>query len=799
MSLEPLSNVAVFNVSKTVSVVSNEQGVVNLEAFKNTDTLIFQHPAYSYIFFTKQQLKQMNFKMQLEKNVQMLGEVVLSASKFEEKRRDVPMRMEVIDIRDAVVFNPQTSADYLQSTGNIMVQKSQLGGGSPVIRGFEANKVLLVVDGVRMNNAIYRSGHLQNSITIDNEILERTEIIFGPGAVIYGSDALGGVMHFYTKTPELAQSDSSVNSKFNGLVRYSSANREQTAHFNFQAGFKKLALVTGITHNDFHDLRVGTERNSEYPGFGVLNYYHGVTSGGGDTLLINEDSNVMRNTGYTQVNLLQKLLYQPNPKLGFILNIQYSSSSIINRFDKLNDMVGDTLKYAEWYYGPQNRLFTSLSANINDPNKFLDKGSIVVGYQKLMENRTTRKFLDTNRIVRDEAVRVYSLNIDFYKKVDSSKNFQYGIEATYNDVASNAYSQNIFDSSTAFATTRYPDGGSNVQAYAAYFAYKWVLNPKSILNAGIRYNQSILLSKFADTSTYKLPFNSISNNTSAFNGSIGLVVRPTPKWQLNLLASSGFRSPNVDDMGKVFAKDEFVTVPNDQLLPENLYSGEIGILRLLGDRGSSIQASAYYSYLTNAIVKREFKLNGQDSIKYDGEMLKVVANTNTGEAIIYGGFLKADLQLSAHLRFISTLSYTYGEDLVERVPLSHISPAFGKTTLSYNFGRWEALKPIDLTIYSYYHGWKHRSDYSPSNVDNLEEATIDGTPAWYTLNVMSSYTWKIKSHHDLEELIMRGLPKDRTIVFQFGVENILDRHYKPFASGISGPGRNFILSLRAYL
>ena len=92
----------------------------------------------------------------------------------------------------------------LAQTGEVFVQKSQMGGGSPVIRGFEANKVLIVVDGVRLNNAIYRSGHLQNVITLEPSELESAEIVFGPGSVIYGSDALGGVMDFHTREPRFA-------------------------------------------------------------------------------------------------------------------------------------------------------------------------------------------------------------------------------------------------------------------------------------------------------------------------------------------------------------------------------------------------------------------------------------------------------------------------------------------------------------------------------------------------------------------------------------------------------------------
>ena len=260
-----LSDVAVFNKQQSISEMTNEKGVVDLKNFNDRDTLVFQHPAYVDLYFTKSELKSVDYKLNMLMEIQMLSEVVMSATKTEERKRDVPVRMEIISPSDMEFLNPQTAADMLQKTGKISVQKSQAGGGSPNLRGFEANKVLLVVDGVRMNNAIYRSGHLQNVITIDHASLERTEVIFGPGSVIYGSDAMGGVMHFYTQKPELAKSDSSLSSKINGSIRYSSVNKEQATHFGFQVGFKKLAILTSLTHHDFGDTKMGKVRSSRYP------------------------------------------------------------------------------------------------------------------------------------------------------------------------------------------------------------------------------------------------------------------------------------------------------------------------------------------------------------------------------------------------------------------------------------------------------------------------------------------------------------------------------------------------------
>ena len=139
----------------------------------------------------------------LENETDELSEVTLSISKSRVKKSRVAEKIEVITKKEIEFLAPQTTADLLAATPGVRVQKSQGGGGSPVIRGFEANRVLLVMDNVRMNNAIYRSGHLQNAITVDPQSLERTEVIFGPSSVIYGSDALGGIVHFYTKNPKI--------------------------------------------------------------------------------------------------------------------------------------------------------------------------------------------------------------------------------------------------------------------------------------------------------------------------------------------------------------------------------------------------------------------------------------------------------------------------------------------------------------------------------------------------------------------------------------------------------------------
>jgi hemoglobin/transferrin/lactoferrin receptor protein len=209
-----IKNVTIFNPSKTTGTTSNNLGIADISSFKKDEIIIFSHLSYANFSIRKSLLERKKFVVYLTKESEQLDEVVLSVFKSDEKLKRIAKQIEVVSFKDIQKISPQTSADLLASIPGIKVQKSQFGGGSPVLRGMESNRVLLVVDGVRMNNAIYRKGHLQNSITIAPNLLEKTEVLFGPSSVIYGSDALGGVIHYYTRTPKLSEKDTVKSSFF---------------------------------------------------------------------------------------------------------------------------------------------------------------------------------------------------------------------------------------------------------------------------------------------------------------------------------------------------------------------------------------------------------------------------------------------------------------------------------------------------------------------------------------------------------------------------------------------------------
>lgn len=707
----------------------------------------------------------------------LLNETVISANKSEEKKSDIPYTIEIIKAKDVEMMNPQTSADMLESTGAVFVQKSQMGAGSAVLRGFEANKVLMVVDGVRMNNAIYRGGHLQDVITIDNSMLDHTEIIFGPSSVMYGSDALGGVMHFFTKKPVFA--NDTMVAKANTFVRWSSANNEKTGHFDLNLGWKKIASLTSFTYSDFDDLRAGNNRDPVYDQAWTRDFYAQYIGNGKDSMMKNSDRNVQKFTGYSQYDLHQKFAIVQSENITHTVNVQYSNSSNIPRYDRLTDPgSGGNLKFAEWYYGPQERMLASAKTSVQSSSKLFNKMEVTLAYQKIGQERISRKFNNTIKKFQMENVTVYSLNADFMKQLNEKNVLHYGAEATHNDVQSNAYAIDILSTIETPADTRYPDGGSTMSSAAGYLTHRFNVSKKIILSEGVRFSASWLSSEFIDTTFFPFPFKNIKQNTTAVTGNIGIVIKPTHSWRISLVGSTGFRTPNVDDIGKVFDSSPVkrtLIVPNPNLKPETAYNGELGIEKTFME-SVRMNIAGWYTLLTNAIVVKNFRLNGADSVMYAGTMSKVQAPQNADDAYIYGisGTFIADF--NKYFSFKSTATYTYGRARDKAndsiVPLDHIPPLFGQTSLMFK------SKKINAEVYVRYNGWKELKNYSSGGEDNLEYATVFGMPAWTTINAMVSYK------------------PTKNISLNVGMENITDIHYRHFASGVSAPGRNLIVTVR---
>ncbi len=769
-TLQPIEGVLIYDKGQKNTLITNIKGEADISNF-NKDSLIFQIIGYQIEQLSFSDIESNNFVIMMSDKGYELKEMIVSANRFELEKNEVAQHVDIITSKQISFANQQTTGDLLQNTGNIMVQKSQAGGGSPIIRGFEANKVLMVVDGVRMNNAIYRGGHLQNIITLNNMELEKVEILYGAGSLMYGSDALGGVMSFYTKKPHLADTSGNMLVKVNALTRYSTANNEQTGHVDFNIGFKKFASLTSFTYSNFGDLMQGNNRNPFYGDFGKRDFYVKRVDGK-DSVFINDNVNLQKQSGYQQYNMMQKFLIKHNKNVNSIINLQYSTSSNIPRYDRLIQLSGGNPRTAQWYYGPQERLFAAYHLTLSNKNKLYSSANITLAYQQIEESRHDRRFNNVGLNHRTENLNIFSVNADFEKKLNKHT-IEYGIESVFNEVKSKAEKENIVTGEITSLDTRYPDGGSTMLFNGVYLTHHYKILDNLILSDGIRISQVQLESEFIDTTFYSFLDRKVSQNNIAPTVKLGLVYSPNT-WKFSLMGSSAFRAPNVDDMGKVFESvPGNIIVPNPNLKPEYTYNLDLGISKTFNIR-TTIGTNAYYTLYQNAIVIGNGQLNGNDSIVYQGQLSNVTTSVNKQEAYIYGvnAYLNADITNSFSL--YSTINYTYGRIKTDTTeyPLDHIPPVFGKTGLVLKLNKFRG------EFNAIYNGWKRKKDYNLIGEDNFASATPHGMPAWVTLNLNASYQI------------------NKSIQFQLGLENILDQNYKIFASGIHAPGRNLILTLK---
>ena len=786
VTMDPISGALLYQEledGRKKGIMSDINGAVSLSEFENNTFITISHISYVNRIL---KLDKITSNILLKSDSNNLDEIVISASKFSQNLKEISQRVIFISTEDVVLSNPQTSADLLSSSGNVYIQKSQLGGGSPMIRGFSTNRLTLSVDGVRLNNAIFRGGNIQNVISIDPFNIQNTEIVLGSSSVIYGSDAIGGAMNFQTKKPVFSESDS-IFFKLNSISRNSSANKEKTAHLDFNLGSKKFASLTSFTFSDFDDLKMGDNGPSDY-----LRPEYVQQVGGEDVIFSNSDPRVQKHTGYSQFNFMQKFLLKTD-KTEYDLGVHYSSTSNIPRYDRLIRYNNDTneLHYGEWYYGPQKwLLINSRITKESFKSPIYDKLILTTAYQKFDESRFSRKINSSDQKQFKEQVNIFSLNLDFEKSYDEKSYFSYGIEYLNNKVNSTASLNDIVNGTFSSIATRYPDD-STWESLASYLTYKYKSSKDLIFHYGLRYSHIIINADLsANNSFHNFPFSNANLNTGALTGALGLswIQDDTFQWKFNV--TTAFRAPNIDDIGKIFdSAPGIVVVPNPDLKPEKSFGLELGSLVSINSK-INFDFAVYYTHLYNSMIRSPFSMTVDsddpsgssiiNQIIYDGELSDIYAIQNTSKSWLYGFETGLKINLSDNFDFKTQYNYLNGEQRdmegATNLPVRHVSPHFGNIHFIYSKNKTK----VDL--FFNYNSKLSFSQLSNSERDKPYLYAIDEngnpySPSWHTFNLRTLY-----------EL-------NKNFQFTASIENISNKLYRPYSSGISAPGINFIFSV----
>lgn len=708
-----------------------------------------------------------------------LNEVKIESQRYTKSSRVASQHIESINQKEIEFGNFQTTAEMLANSGKLFVQKSQQGGGSPVIRGFESSRILLLVDGVRMNNLIYRGGHLQNVITVDENMLESTDILFGASSTAYGSDAMGGAINLITKRALTLEENKNKFFSGNFNTRYGSVNKEKSGYLDFRFSGKKWGTFTALSYNDFEDLKMGKNRLNNTNFFGSRPFYVS-TNNGVDEIKENPDPYLQKFSGYKQYNATQKFVFKPNSTTSHDINLQFSTTNDIPRYDRLTDLRNGNLRFATWNYGPQKRILGGYKFS---RSKAIFNSDLTLGanYQSVEESRIQRNRNNPVEQNRIEKVNVYSINLDLKAKIGKGQ-LLYGVESFYDDLNSTAFSRNIITNAQGSLDTRYPNGKNynlKADAFVTYFAK---YNETTTYNLGARGGYNKLYSEFKDKSFFPFPYSTIEQKNFTYSVAAGLTKQSTDNIKIAFNIASGFRTPNVDDLAKVFESSSgnttttgILIVPNPNIKPEKNITGDFNF-NLNDKKHIDFDQTVYYTRLFDVIALDNFTFNGQNIINYGGFPATVKANQNLNSGTIFGYSASLKVTILSDLKFYGNYNFTYGRVKEENTkierPLDHIPPHYGKVGFTYE-NKW-----MNLDFNMLYNGKKNLKDYSSSGEDNLQYATASGMPAWQTLNFKSAF---------------KPLEK---VTFFAGVENILDVQYRVFASGINAPGRNIYGGLK---
>jgi hemoglobin/transferrin/lactoferrin receptor protein len=768
---EPVELVSLLSERPKAYAVTNAMGQVDIGRFREAVSITISGFGFKTVVKSYAELESLAFELLIEPSPLGEHEVIVTATRWRQSSGDVPLPVVSVSPEEMTLQDPQTAADLLGLSGEVFIQKSQQAGGSPMIRGFATNRLLYTVDGVRMNTAIFRAGNIQNVISLDPFAIENTEILFGPGSMIYGSDAIGGVMGFQTLTPQFSLSDQPLISG-QAVVRHSSADEEKTGHFDVNVGWRKWALVTSFSAFDYDDLRQGSHGPEDY-----VKPFYVQRQDGVDRVITQADPLLQVPSAYSQMNLMQKVRFSPNSKWDLQFGFHYSETSPYGRYDRHCRLRDGLPRYAEWDYGPQKWMMNNLNVDHLGVNALYDQMTLRLAQQSFGESRIDRSIDNSERHIRIEQVEAYSVNLDFIKSVGSRNTLFYGMEYVVNDVDSRGTDEDISTGLSVPGPSRYPQ--ATWKSVAAYISDQHRISERLLLVGGLRFNQFYLNAEF-DTTFYPFPFTTAEIKNCALTGSIGGVYRPSPSWIISVNLATAFRSPNVDDMGKVFDSEPgSVVVPNPDLGPEYATSADLSVAKTFGD-SVSIDLSGFYTSLQDAMVRRDFALNGEEYIVYDGVLSRVQAIQNAAVANVFGIQAGIDIDLPLGFSFSSDLNFQEGNEELDdgtTSPSRHAAPLFGVSRLTY-----EAEK-LTLQLYAIYQAERKHEDLAEEEKAKTEIYAADKNgntyaPAWYTLNLKARY--RITDHWGVSA----------------GIENITDRRYRPYSSGISGPGRNFILSLR---
>ena len=718
----PLEGVHIQVVNSSLGTSSGQDGKFTINDFpKGMHTIRISAVGYASVERTLNE-DEMEVMITLESSAMLLNNAVtITAQRSEQLTFDVSQSVTILSADELIKKSSRSTPEALMNESGIWVQKTNHGGGSPVIRGLVGNQVLLLVDGIRLNNATYRYGPNQYLSTIDPGMIERIDAIRGSGSVLYGSDALGGVVQVLSKTPSFSQEKLDVSG--NAMVKWMSAGMEQSARAEVELGSKKIAFAGGFSARNFGDILAGGSLGMLVP------------------------------TGYNERSGDAKLLIRTGASGIVTAVFQQLTQHDVPRYDQV--VQGG---YSVYNFEPQTRQLSYVRWETFSKNPWLQSFRVTTSFNRSVEGINSQKNNSNDVKKQRDEVNTIGVIAEIISQPSPRWNVQSGAEYYFDKVYSTASTTNLISKEEIIQRGSYADG-STASNFAVFSNHQYDVN-KFQFSAGARFN-AVMVSVQDDV------FDDQKITPNAWVGNLGIAMKINKSIRAFVSSNTGFRAPNVDDMSKFGTVESGVfEIPSSGLSPEKSVSVETGI-KFYKEKFSGTLA-LYQTHLSDLIDRVPASYQGSDM--YEGR--KVYQKLNVGEARLRGVEAEVDIEIVKSLSIYSNITYTYAENVTKQEPMRRIPPLFGRVGLRYQHasGFWAKAEWAAA-------GEQNRLAAGDKSDVRIAVRLEDGVmPSWSILNLYAGYTYE-------------------SFTINLNGQNLFNKAYRVYASGIDGYGRSMGASL----
>ena len=644
-------------------------------------------------------------------SVPTLKEVIVTTGRSTVNARLLPYSFAIADSQRMAKLNGRSVPELLDGMPGVFLQKTNHGGGSPFVRGFTGNQNLILIDGIRLNNAIFRYGPNQYLTLIDPQSVQKIEVIKGTGSVQYGSDALGGVINIITRMPHFSNQPKWTGKAY---LQLTDGGMEKTFRPQVAYSNRKFAFSLSGSYADFGNLRGGDTTGYQIPS-GYLQ------SSVESKILWYAGSDWMINAGFTAVKQQNVPLYHKYVLEKFI-------QSFSNPIERIQSVIGIKKVFKQ---------------------RNLQQVSFQFSRQQMSENRISQPGNSTVVTFENDLINSTSFQSEAVWKLSRIWTTRVGIEYNFDKVFSSRIQQNTTTGESINKRGLYPDNAT--YQHAALYNLHQIQSGKWLIEVGLRFHQYAI--QMEETTLGK-----IKVEPKAFVGLLGTSYALSKKVILYGNVSSGYRAPNIDDMGTLGIIDFRYEVPAYGLKPESSLNKELGI-RFQMDK-SQFSASYFHTSLQNLItrIRTDQVITGYN----------VYVKENVESAYVNGFETEFRFTLTPRLSGSGMITYLFGQNVTRNEPMRRIPPFNTYCNVDYSF------KFIHVGFNFEQANAQTRLAQGDKDDNRIP---LGGTPGYTLFHFYAGGSYKNLNYRVL-------------------ANNLTNADYRKHGSGINGMGKSLTLTLK---